>query len=79
MSDSKKTGKIRISVLLLRIVLVFWNQTLFAKLYCHPSHLHFEIVENLNCLSHPELTDNNYILEKAKSLGKYKKVSFKIE
>ena len=41
-------------------------------LYCHSSHLHFEKVENLNCLFHPELTDNDYILEKAKSLGDLK-------
>ena len=38
-------------------------------LYCYSSHLHLEKVENLNCLYHPELTDNDYILEKAKSLG----------
>ena len=28
-------------------------------------------VENLNCLFHPEMTDLDYILQKAKNLGKY--------
>ena len=43
------------------------------KLHGHSSQTHdlTITVENLNCLFHPELTDLDYILQKAKNLGKY--------